>query len=82
MTDKDTIRRFVVEELQWTGSAEELADDASLIDAGVIDSLGIVQTIAFLESTFGIKVRDDELMPRNFETINSIAAFVESKRSS
>jgi acyl carrier protein len=82
MTDKDTIRRFVVEELQWTGSADELTDDASLIDSGVIDSLGIVKTISFLESTFGIKVREDELMPRNFETIDSIAAFVENKRSS
>jgi len=82
MTDKDTIRRFIVDELKWTGGGDELADDTSLIDSGVIDSLGIVQTIGFLETTFGIKVRDDELLPRNFETVNSIAAFVESKRAS
>jgi acyl carrier protein len=79
MTVEERIRRFVVDELQWQGSTDDLSDDTSLIEGGVIDSLGIVKTISFLESDFGIKVGDDELLPGNFETIGAIAEFVRGK---
>ncbi len=82
MTVEDRIRRFVVDELQWKGRSRDLADDTSLIDGGVIDSLGIVKTISFLEDDFGIKVAEDELLPGNFETIGAIAQFVRHKGGS
>lgn len=82
MTAKAEIREFVVTELMWGGDPAALDDDTSLIDNGVIDSLGIVKLVLFLEREFGIKVRDEELSPATFDSISSIASFVESKTRS
>ena len=51
----------------------------SLIRTGVLDSLKLVQLIAFLEDRYGITVADGEMDPKNFETIASAKAFVERK---
>jgi len=50
-----------------------------LIEAEVIDSLAIVQLIAFLEERYGITLEDDDLDPEKFRSVNHIAAFVEEK---
>jgi acyl carrier protein len=74
----DRIRRFIVEELR-RDAAGNVAPDASLIDDGIIDSVGIVRMVAFLEREFRIRIDDDEVLPRNFETIDAMAAFVGRK---
>ncbi len=55
-------------------------DDYPLLEKGVLDSMGIIQVVAFLEDEFGIEVDDAELVPENFETIGSIAELIDSKR--
>lgn len=57
-----------------------LADDASLLDSGVIDSLGVLDIVSFLEESFGVKVGDEELTPQNFESVGALARFVAAKR--
>jgi acyl carrier protein len=79
MTAKERIRKFVVEELGHDRPATDLADETSLIDNGVIDSLAIVKVVLFIEREFGIKVRDEDVLPASFDSIASIASFVESK---
>ncbi len=79
MTAKERIRKFVVEELGHDRPAPDLADETSLIDNGVIDSLAIVKVVLFIEREFGIKVRDEDVLPASFESIASIASFVEAK---
>ena len=54
-------------------------DDESLLEAGVIDSTTMVDLITHIESTYGIVVDEDEMIPENFDSINAIVAFVESK---
>lgn len=53
--------------------------DTSLIQSGLIDSLGMEELVSFLESTFGIEILDDDLLPDNFDTIASITALIEHK---
>jgi acyl carrier protein len=79
MTAKERIRKFVVEELGHDRPASDLADETSLIDNGVIDSLAIVKVVLFIEREFGIKVRDEDVLPASFDSIASIASFVEAK---
>ncbi len=50
-----------------------------LIEAEVIDSLGIVHLISLLEEKYGIAIDDDDLDPTNFRSVDRIAAFVEAK---
>lgn len=55
--------------------------DASLFEAGVIDSFGVMDLVARLEAAFGIQVPDADMLPRKFETLARIAAYVDARRS-
>ena len=75
---RSDVRTFVRQQLETRG-VTDIPDDASLVDAGVIDSLGIFQLIAFLESTFRIHISDNEIALSNFETIDATVGFVAAK---
>jgi acyl carrier protein len=74
------IRRFIAERFLF-GDDRPLGDDESLLEAGIIDSTGILELINHLEETYGIKVRDDELVPENLDTVAAISAFLEKKKA-
>jgi acyl carrier protein len=80
MDTANAIERFIIDELLMSDGRMKLDHDQSLISSGVIDSLGILRLIAFVEERFGIQVDDEEVISENFETINIIKDFVESKR--
>lgn len=80
MTNDQRIRDFIVGELQFQGSRDELTDDYPLLENEVIDSMGIFQIVSFLESDLGVEVEDDELVPDNFATIKSIMGLIEAKK--
>jgi len=61
-------------------SATKLADGDSLLQLQIVDSTGFLELIAFVESTFGVRVEDEEMVPENLETIDNIAAFITRKR--
>lgn len=57
----------------------KLSNTDSLLDNNVIDSMGFLDLVTFVESEFAIAVEDDELMTDNFESIESITNFVNAK---
>jgi acyl carrier protein len=76
---KDQIRAHIVENCLF-GLDGALADDSSFLDQGILDSTGVLELVAHLESTYGIKVADDELLPDNLDSINAICAFIDRKK--
>jgi acyl carrier protein len=56
-----------------------LDPDQSLIESGIMDSTGVLELVEFLESTYGIRVEDEELVPENLETITNILKFLQTK---
>ena len=58
------------------------ADDESFLKSGIIDSLGMMDLVAFLEKEFGVSVTNAELVPENLDSLANLCAFVERKRSS
>ncbi len=76
---RDQIWQFVTKNF-YVADASSLSDDASLLDHGIIDSTGVLELIDFVESTYGIKVEDDEMVPENLDSINRITAFVARKK--
>ena len=54
----------------------EFGDGDSLLEAGVIDSMVMVDLITYLERTYGITVDEDDMVPENFDSIDAIAAYV------
>ncbi len=76
---KDKIRAFVVENFLF-GSDENLEDNTSFLDEGIIDSTGILELVSFLEEEFSITVDDEELIPENLDSINNVTAYLERKK--
>jgi acyl carrier protein len=74
------IRQFILSNFLFSSDDALLGSDDSLLDRGILDSTGVLELVAFLESRFGIKVSDDELVPENLDSVVRITSFIESKR--
>ena len=79
MDHKRQIKQFVLKNYLFTEDESALADDESLIRNGTVDSTGMLELVFHLEETWPIKIRDEEMVPANFETIDAITAFVTRK---
>lgn len=75
------VEEFIVANIAAGRGIQTLAHDSDLLTEGVIDSMGIMELISFLEGKYGVKVDDDDIDAENFRSIDSIVAFVERKRS-
>jgi acyl carrier protein len=78
MNIEDKIREFIVKNLYYAEGAT-LSDDASFLAEGVIDSMGAMELVAFVESEFKIKVEISEVVVKNFDSISKMANFVRRK---
>jgi acyl carrier protein len=74
------IKQFIVEEFMPDVPVEELDDDFDLLTGGVVDSLGLLKVVAWLEDEFDIAVDDSELGPDSFRTVAAIKAYVDAQR--
>ena len=59
----------------------EIGASDSLLESGIVDSLGTLEIVMFLEKEFGLVIEDEDMVADHFETIQSIANFVGSKSS-
>ncbi|MEG6551713.1 acyl carrier protein [Desulfocurvibacter africanus] len=57
-----------------------LDPDASLMEEGILDSVGVFELITWLEKTFAISVGDQDLTPENLDSVNRLIGFVTTKR--
>ncbi len=73
------IRRYVLENFLYTDDEELLQDDASFLENGIVDSTGVLELVMFVEDTFGIPVKDEEIVPENFDSVNRLAQYVEAQ---
>jgi acyl carrier protein len=74
------IRKFILDKFPLARK-QQIKDSDPLLESGVLDSLGVLDLVSFVEQEFSVHVADEELVPENFQTIDRIAAFVESKSS-
>ena len=74
------IRQFILTNFLFTEDESLLRNDASLLEEGVLDSTGVLELVAFVESEFGIKVADEELVPEHLDSVASIVAFIGVKQ--
>jgi acyl carrier protein len=77
--DREPLRRHVTALIG--GDRSQLpGDEVSLVDEGILDSFGLAELVALIESTYGVKVPDSEMTLARFESIAKIAAWVEARR--
>ena len=79
MSTEAAIRNFILENYLFTDEQSVLDSDDSFLEKGILDSTGILEVIYFLEDAFGIKIRDDEMIPENLDSVNNIVAFIARK---
>ena len=77
MKFKNEIRNYIIE--ASLSDAKIIKDETLIFDTGLLDSMGLLFLIEFLKEEFDVEVNDEELNPKNFESISSIVSFVEGK---
>ena len=75
---KQAVRSYV-EQNFLVGSETVIGDADSLLQLQIVDTTGFLELVNFIESNFGVKVGDDEMVPENLETIDNIDEFVRRK---
>ena len=79
MTNVDIARvveQFICTELAPDCGAAELPDDESLLDSGILDSLGIMTLLTFIEDRFRVRIPVDQVEPQNFESVATISTLI------
>lgn len=76
---RESVSAFIRENFIFGRKDFELKPDQSLIENGIIDSTGILELVMFLEETYSIQIKDEELIPENLDSINSIVLFLSTK---
>ena len=76
----EKIRKFISENFLFGKEPEGLTDDDSFLEKGIIDSTGVLELVAFVEETFGVKVADDELIPENLDSVNHLINYISAKK--
>ena len=77
--NKDLIKNYIIQELIKDKDIEVIDSTYPLLENGVIDSLGIQKLVSYLEETFSLKIEDEDIIPDNFDNLESIYRFVEKK---
>lgn len=77
MDNTAKIKEFIIEEFMPDVSVNELDADYDLLTGGVVDSLGLLKFVAWLETEFDIEVDDSELGPESFRTVTAINDYIQ-----
>jgi acyl carrier protein len=73
------VRKFVEDNFLFRDDRSALSETESLLDAGLIDSTGVLELVAFLEQEFSIHMADADIVPANLDSIKSIVGYVKGK---
>jgi len=75
------LRQFVIETFLFGNDDGQFSSDDSFMEKGLIDSMGILNLVSFVENEYDIEVTDAELIPEIWDSVNRIAAFIASKKA-
>ncbi len=79
MDTRQIIRGFIRANFLKENRQNNFHDDVSFIDGGIIDSVGVLELVAFLEETFGFRVEDEELIPENLDSVDKLVTYISLK---
>jgi acyl carrier protein len=73
------INDYISRELVQDPALLPLANDTSLLDSGILDSLSLLRLVVFLEERFGTSMGDADLLPENFSSVDAICAYLRAR---
>jgi acyl carrier protein len=76
---EERIRTYIAEDILFSNNGYRYSDDASFLEEGIVDSMGIMELVMFVEEQFGITVEDEELVPDNLDSVRKLGAYIRAK---
>jgi acyl carrier protein len=76
---EDEIRQFITENFLFGAEDRILANDASLLESGIVDSTGVLEIVAFLTTKYGVEIGPADVLPSNFDSIGDMVRFLDRK---
>ncbi len=73
------INDYISRELVQDSALLPLANETSLLESGILDSLSLLRLVVFLEEQFGITMGEADLLPENFGSVNTICAYLRGR---
>ena len=70
------IRGYILENLLFSSNPSDLANGASLLEQGIIDSTGVLEIVMFLEGEFGLSIKASDMLPENFDSVDNMVRLV------
>lgn len=77
---RSQVKKYIAQNMLFSGDAFDHSDDASLLDAGIIDSIGVMELVAFVSKTYGIEVPPADILPENFDSVSKLAGYIGQKQ--
>ena len=78
---EEEIRSFITDNFMIGQNPAELKNSTSFLDNGIVDSLGVLELVSFIEEKFGIEVKDEELVPENLDSIDNLLTYIAKKQA-
>jgi acyl carrier protein len=78
---KNELREFIIENYLSGAAKEPLEDDDSFLEKGIIDSIGVIELVNFIQDRYDIKIKVPEIQPETIDTLNNLENFIKRKRS-
>ena len=75
----EMLRTFILENYLFSDDQSKLNNSDSFLETGILDSMGILELIYFLEEELSIKTESAEMVPSNLDSINNLLVFIENK---
>ena len=76
---QEIVKHYVSQELADDGRETDLKEEDNLLANGIMDSLGVLKLVSFIEQKFDIRVPDEDVTVQNFRTLKDIANYLENK---
>lgn len=76
---KTVLREFIAESILFTTDGYPHSDEMSFLDNGILDSMSIMDLVLHVESTYGIDIKDQEITPDNFDSVDKLAGYIQLK---
>lgn len=73
---REKLRAYLIENFLYMRPNFAFTDDDSLLRKGVVDSLGVMEVIGFVEQAWGVTVPQDDITEEHFGTVSGIARYV------
>ncbi len=79
-TIETKIAGYIAENILFSQNGYPYPKNASFLDNGVVDSMNVLELVMYVEENFGIQVGDSDIVPDNFDSVERLARFVQSKQ--